>query len=62
MTVLGLLFIALECAPDGLWTVVGGSLRRFAPKLRLRILDHTADVGYCVLAANALTATAGSYV
>lgn len=60
MLAFGLLFIALACVPDGLWALAGGYLRGFTSKLRLRVLDRTAGVVYCALAAYALTATTRS--
>lgn len=40
LTVLGLLFIVLATAVDVQWALLGGSLRRLLPGLRMRVLDR----------------------
>ncbi len=53
---LGLLFIALAWVLDSMWALAGGAVRRFLPRLRMRVLDRVSAGVYAALAAVTLTA------
>lgn len=56
LLVLGLLFIAVASVPDAAWALLGASLARVLPTVRLRTVDRLSGVVYAALAAVTLTA------
>ena len=57
LLVFGLVFIALATVVDVQWAVLGGSLRRLFPALRMKVIDRAGAVVLTALAAVTLRAS-----
>ena len=60
LLVFGLLFIVLAACTDSCWVLAGGSLRRWLPAVRMKVVDRFSAGAFGVLAAVLLSARRAS--
>jgi threonine/homoserine/homoserine lactone efflux protein len=60
LLVFGLLFIALAACTDSCWVLAGGSLRRWLPAVRMKVVDRVSAGAFGALAAVLLSARRAS--